>query len=78
MKIYFSRHAKKQMKWRKISESEVEETLSNSEINENSIKGRRNAFKYINQRYLKVTYKKDNDKIIIITAIEKSKQEESK
>jgi len=65
------------MKWRKISESEVEETIVNPEKIVNSIKGRKNAFKYIYKRYLKVTFRKENDKIIVITAIEKSKQEET-
>ncbi len=77
MKIYFSRYAKRQMKSRKISESEVEETILNPEKIINSIKGRKNAFKYINERYLKVTFREENDKIVVITPIEKSKQEET-
>ena len=47
--IYFSRHAKRRMKWRKISEEEVQNTISNPEKIETSIKGRKNAYKHINK-----------------------------
>lgn len=71
-KIYFSRHAKRQMKWRKISEEEVKNTISSPEKTEDSIKGRRNAYKHINQKWIKVTFKDDYDKIIIVTVIDKN------
>lgn len=71
MEIKFSRHAKKQMKWRKISEEDVELTINNPDKLEDPIKGRKNAFKIIKGRLLKVTYKHENNSIIIITAIVK-------
>ena len=45
------------MKWRRISEEEVFLTLENPNRVEESIKGRKNAYKSIGKRYLKVTYK---------------------
>lgn len=73
MKIYFSRHAKRQMKWRNISEKEVKDTILNPEKLEDSIKGRKNAFKHIDKKWIKVTFKKQDDVAVIITAIDKNK-----
>ncbi|HHT9131569.1 MAG TPA: DUF4258 domain-containing protein [Candidatus Tripitaka californicus] len=73
MEIYLSRHARRQMKWRKISEEEIKDTVLHPEEIEDSIKGRKNAFKRVGQKWLKVTFVKENDKIIIITVIDKNK-----
>lgn len=73
MKIYFSRHAKRQMKWRNISEKEVKNTILNPEKLEDSIKGRKNAFKHIDKKWIKVTFKKQENVTIVITAINKNK-----
>ncbi|MDH7514076.1 MAG: DUF4258 domain-containing protein [Clostridiales bacterium] len=70
MKIKFSRHARRQMKWRKIEENEVKEAISNPEKLEDTIKGRKNAFKMVEDRLLKVTYiSEGRDEITVITAI---------
>ena len=74
--IYFSRHAKRQMKWRNISIEEVRNTVSYPENMQDSIKGRKNAYKHLNQKWIKVTFKEEYDKIIIVTVIDKNKQEE--
>jgi ABC-type uncharacterized transport system substrate-binding protein len=71
MKIKFSRHAKRQMKWRKISENELRVATTNPDRLEDTIQGRKNAFKNIKGRLLKITYKHENDSILIITAISK-------
>ena len=60
------------MKWRKISEDEVRNAILNPEEVQDSIKGRKNAFKHINKKWIKVTFKEEDDKITIITAIDKS------
>lgn len=78
MKIYFSRHAKRQMRWRRISEEEVQNTILNPEETEDSIKGRKNAFKHINGKWIKVTFKEEADTITIVTAIDKGNQEEKR
>lgn len=73
MEIYLSRHARRQMKWRKISEEEIKDTVLHPEKIEDSIKDRKNAFKHVGQKWLKVTFVKENDKIIVITVIDKNK-----
>ncbi|MCD6117382.1 DUF4258 domain-containing protein [bacterium] len=72
-KIYFSRHAKRQMKWREVSEEDVISTIFDPEDVQNAIKGRENAYKQINEKWIKVTFKKEDDKLIIITVIDKNK-----
>jgi hypothetical protein len=71
MKIKFSRHARRQMKWRKVAESEVEEAIRNADKLEDTIKGRKNAFKKVGGRLLKVTYLSDIDEFTVITTIVK-------
>ena len=69
MEIVFSRHAKRQMKWRGISEEEVKLTLTDFDKMEDSIKGRKNAYKQLPTRLIKVTFKKEAEEIIVITAV---------
>ena len=71
MKIKFSRYAKRQMKWRKINENELRVAITNPDKLEDTLKGRKNAFKSIGGRLLKITYKPENDNLLIITAISK-------
>ena len=73
MDIYFSRHVKRQMKWREIEEGEIKDTVLYPEKVENSIKDRKNAFKHIGSKWLKVTFKQESDNMVIITAIDKNK-----
>ena len=73
MTIRFDRHAKRRMKWRRISEKEVYLTLENPDKIEESIKGRINAYKIIDQRHIKVTYKKISEEILVISVVDKSK-----
>lgn len=73
MDIRFSRHAKRQMKWRDISEQEARDTLLSPEKVEDSIKNRMNAFKHIGDKWLKVTFKEDDKRVLIITAIDRNK-----
>ncbi len=71
--IYFSRHVRRQMKWREISEDEIKNTILSPEKIEDSKKGRKNAFKHIGKKWLKVTFKQEGGKIVIITVIDKNK-----
>ena len=59
--LRFDRHARRRMKWRRISEEEVTLTLSSPDKTEQSIKGRINVYKTIGTRYIKVTYKEFSD-----------------
>ena len=45
MDIIFSRHAKRQMKWRKITEIEVESVIDDPDSLVDTVKDRKNAFK---------------------------------
>jgi len=69
--IKFDRHARRRMKWRKISEEEVLLTLEDPDRIEESIKGRLNAYKKIGQRLIKITYKEIPGEIVIISAVQK-------
>ncbi len=60
------------MKWRKISEAEVMTTLENPERIEDTIKGRKNAYRLIGDRFLKVTYKIEPNGILVISAVVKN------
>ena len=59
------------MKWRKISDEEVISVLLFPDYKESAIKGRLNAFKIIEGRTIKVTYKESDDGIYVITAVVK-------
>jgi hypothetical protein len=57
------------MKWRKISEAEIELATYSPDDLEPSEKNRINAYKRIKNIILKVTYQKHDDRIQIITAL---------
>ena len=59
------------MKWRKISENELRATVTNPDKLEDTIRGRKNAFKNMGGRLLKITYKPEDDTLLIITALTK-------
>ncbi len=63
------------MKWREISDNEVEATINNPEKITDSIKGRKNALKHIENKLIKVTFREENDNIEIITVLDKNNQE---
>jgi len=71
MKISFSRHARRQMKWRKISENEVRSAINEPDSLADTVKGRKNAFKIVEGRFLKVTYKPEGKTLTVITALVK-------
>ena len=51
--IKYDRHARRRMKWRKISQAEIEQTLKDPDKTELTREGRKNAFKAIGERYIK-------------------------
>ena len=71
MEITFSRHARRQMKWRKIAQGEIEMAINSADRLEETKKGRKNAFKTTQGRLLKITYKPEGDDVIVITAMAK-------
>ena len=70
--IKYDRHALRRMKWRRISQSEVEQTVKEPENTERTERGRKNAFKTLGNRYIKVTYRESKDEFLIISAVDKS------
>ncbi len=70
--IKYDRHARRRMKWRRISQIEVELTLAEPDKTEFTKEGRKNAFKVIENRYIKVTYRELEVEILIISAVDKS------
>jgi hypothetical protein len=67
----YSRHARRQMKWRKISEDDIEKVVTSPDYFEYSVQGRINAFKMVQGRLLKITYNPEENEIIVITAMVK-------
>lgn len=59
------------MKWRNISEDEVRQTIFNPEEIHDSIHERKNAYKHLKNKWIKVTYKEELDKFLIVTVIDK-------
>ena len=69
MSIIISRHAQRQVKWRKISEVEVKSTIADPDMLQDAIKGRKNAFRTLGGRLVKVTYCREGDDIVVVTAV---------
>ena len=65
--IRYDHHARRRMKERGVTEEEAEITINGPEYIEPSIKGRKNVFKSMNGRFLRVTYKEEYDHILVIT-----------
>jgi len=65
--IKYDRHARRRMKDRHVIDDEVKSAIEDADFLEQSIKGRLNAFKFINGRYLRVTFKEEPDHILVIT-----------
>ena len=69
MNIIISRHAQRQMKWRKIAEAEVKSTIADPDMLQDGIKERKNAFKTFGDRLVKVTYHREGNDIVVVTAV---------
>ena len=69
--IRFDRHARRRMKWRRISEEDVYIALKAPDTVEESVRGRTNVYKAIGERLIKVTYKKFSEEILIISIVDK-------
>lgn len=65
--VKYDRHAKRRMKEREVTQEETEMTIKEPEYTEPSVKGRKNAYRYIGDRFIRVTYKEEYDHILVIT-----------
>ena len=72
MKVKYTRHARRRMKWRKISEEEIEKTLELPDKTEPCGEKRVNVFKSLGKRLLKVSYVINADEIVIISVVDKN------
>lgn len=71
LKLRYTRHAKQRIKWRKISQEEIQLTLADPDAMEKQ-NGKIKVSKSIGKRNLQIIYTKENGQVIIITAIDKS------
>jgi hypothetical protein len=74
MDIYFSRHARRQLKWRKISHEEVREIILHPESETAISTDKVNLFGSIAGRSLKVVIKKEKERIVVITGMVKKRK----
>jgi len=65
--ILYDRHARRPMKERGAGEVEVESVIRDPEHLLPSVKDRMNAFRWLNGRYLKVTFIEETEAIVVIT-----------
>jgi hypothetical protein len=61
------------MRWRRISESEVESAVVSPDFVEPSMKTHLNAWKRLDEAFLRVTYEESNQEFVVITAVKKKK-----
>lgn len=71
--IKYMRHARNRMRWHRITEAEVESALQVPEFLEPSVENRSNAWIKTSDKFLRVTYKEEADRLLVITAVKKKK-----
>ena len=71
--LKYTRHAKNRMRMHNITEAEVERTIANPDFVELSAEGRTNAWKQTAEKFLRVTYKDEPARVLVITAVKKNK-----
>jgi hypothetical protein len=62
------------MKWRNGSATEIITVLEQPDREEKSTGNKINAYRLLNDRFLKVTYKREGSDIMVVTVIEKGQQ----
>jgi hypothetical protein len=72
--IRYARHARNRMRQHRITEAEVKSCLENPEHAESSSEGRLNTWTELSGKFLRVTYKEDEDGFLVITAVKKKKR----
>ena len=68
--INYDRHARRRMRWRRISETEVEEAIRDPDRLAPTVRGRINSFKRIGNREIRVTFVETDTGILVITAVD--------
>jgi len=72
-KIYLSRHAKNRMRKFRISSNIVRQILKNPDLLEPSIKGRKNIWRKVQDKYYRVTCFEESNRIVVVTVTPKEK-----
>ena len=72
-KLHFTRHARRRIKWRRISQAEVTEALACPDRIEHLPEGKINAFKSIGNKMIRVTYIEEGTRIVVISVVDKNK-----
>ena len=72
MEVVYTRHAKNRMRWRGIKKHEVEMTLKEPERREIIGPNRFHYFRHFGKRYVRVTCATEDEKLIVISAVDKS------
>lgn len=67
--VRVTRHARNRMRQHRIDEELVQLTLQAPDWEEPSIEGRINRWKRIGERFLRVTYKEEAERIVVISAV---------
>lgn len=71
--IKYTRHAKNRMRMHNIAEAEVEAAIAEPGFTELSLEGRINAWNKAGGKFLRVTYRDEPARILVITAVKKKK-----
>jgi hypothetical protein len=61
------------MKWRNVSATETIAVLEQPDREEKSTSNRINAYRLLNDRFLKVTYKREGSDVMVVPVIEKER-----
>ena len=67
--IRITRHARNRMRLYRIDDSLVEQTVRGAEWQESIAAGRMNAWMAVGERFLRVTYREEIDRIVVISAV---------
>jgi len=59
------------MKWRMITEDDVKLTINSPDRVEDTIRGRKNVYKMLEGRTLKITYTQEDQDLVVVTAMVK-------
>ena len=71
--IRLTRHARNRMRWHQIGEDLIHATLQAPDWREASVAGRINRWKRVADRFLRVTFREEPDRIVVISAVFKRK-----
>ena len=70
--ISYARHARRRMRWRGISETDVADAVMVPDRPEPSIRDRTNAHKRIGDRLIRVTFVETGNGILVITVVDRT------